>query len=548
MRLVPLRDEITGAVRPLLVTLLGAALLVLIVALANVANLLLVRGTARAKELGVRAALGAGRGRLLSHLLAESVLLAALGGAAGLLMAQWGGSALRAAFLPAGAVSPVMGDVRTLVFVGIAVLVVGVLTGLAPAWQFRRIELTRDLRLGVREGTPHSARTRVALLVVQGALSVLLLVGAGLFVRSLQNVQHLRLGYDVDRVLTADLEMRGVRLDGARTAALRDRLLAAVRALPGVERAALSAHVPLAGTTFLGAVRVPGMDPAAMRRLPNVHCNVVSLEYFATMGTRIVRGRGFGAGDVAGAPRAVVVSGAMARTLWPGHDALGQCVRLGARESTQCSLVVGIAEDIRHSGLSDDAALLYYLPAAKVNDRGGLGLAVRTRGTATLHVEAVRQALQREMPGGSYVTVAPFADVVGEGMRSWRLGARMFAVFGLLALVLAAVGLYGVIAYEVTQRSHEMGVRIALGARASDVLWVSVRRGVLLAGFGIVLGGVLALTASGRIAPLLFDVSPRDPLVNACVAAAMLVVAAAASFIPARRASRADPTVVLRSE
>ncbi len=526
----------------------GMALVVLLIACANVANLLLARALRRRREVAVRLSLGVSRGRLLAHLLTESVLLASLGGAAGLAVAQVGGAALRATVLPPGAPSSVLGDVRTLVLVGVAVPLIGVLTGLPPAWQAGRVALARDLRLGAREGTPHSARTRAALLVLQGALSVLLLVGAGLFVRSLQHARQLRLGYDVAPVLTADLQMRGVRLDSARTAALYDRLLAAARAVPGVERAALRAHVPLGGSTFMGAVRVPGLDPARMRRLPNFHRNVVSREYFATMGTRILHGRGFGPQDVAGAPGAVVVSAGMARLLWPDRSAVGQCITLEARRPAPCAFVVGVAEDIRHSALGESAGLYYYVPATQVVDRFGLGLMVRTRGDAARHAEAVRQALQREMPGASYVTVAPFADVVREQTRSWRLGATMFVVFGGLALTLAAVGLYGVIAYEVTQRAHEMGVRVALGARTRDVLWVGVRRGVLLAGLGLVLGTVAALATAGRIAPLLFGVSPRDPLVYGVVAVATLAVSLAASVFPARRAARVDPTVALRAE
>lgn len=526
--------------------LVGAmALIVLLIAGANVANLLLARALRRRREIAVRLAIGVSRGRLLSQLLAESVLLASLGGLAGLAVAEWGGSALRAAFLPPGVDSPVVSDTRTLIFVGIAVLAAGVLTGLAPAWQANRADLTRDLKIGARDAGTHRSPARVVLLVLQAALSVLLLVGAGLFVRSLTNVRQLDLGYDVDPIVVVNLNMRGISLDSARTVALRERLLAAVRRVPSVERAALNATLPLWSRRFGGEIRVPGIDPPALRRLPDIYVNVVTPEYFATMGTRIVRGRGFDARDVAGAPGALVVSTSLARALWPGKDAIGQCVILS--KGAPCAYVVGVAEDIRNTALSGDPGLYYYRSAAQSNSRE-MGLVVRVRGNAAQQVEVVRQALQKEMPGASYVKVSPFAHFVGSSMKSWRLGATMFVVFGGLALVLAAIGLYGVVAYDVAQRTREIGVRRALGAQSGNVVRLVLRQGVMLGGLGIAIGATITLAAAGRVAPLLFGVSPRDPAVYAFVAAAMLVVALAASVIPARRAASVDPNVALRSE
>lgn len=524
--------------------LVGAmALVVLLIACANVANLLFTRALRRRREVALRVALGVSRTRLLAQLLTESVLLAALGGVAGLIIAQWGGSALRAAFLPPGAESPVMTDTRTLIFAGIAVLTVGLLAGLAPAFQAGKVDLTVDLKAGAREGTVHKSRTRVALLVLQGALSVVLLVGAGLFVRSLGNVKDLRLGYDPDRVLVVDLNMRGVELDSVRAVALRGRLLESTQGLPSVEHASLNMSIPFWSTRSIG-FSVPGIDSAS--RLGTFDLDAVSADYFATMGTRILMGRGIGKQDVAGAPGAVVVSASMAKKLWPAEGALGKCIKLGA-DSTPCSYVVGVAEDIKNNKLSDDPGLYYYLSADQFHAELG-GLLVRTRGDATEHAETVRRALQKLMPGASYLTVTPLADVVGREMRSWSLGATMFVVFGSLALALAAIGLYGVIAYNVVQRSHEMGVRVALGARPRDVIWLVVRQGALVGMIGIVMGGIIAMLGAKWLEPLLFDVSPHDPLVYALVAAAMLIMAVAASFVPARRAARADPNVALRSE
>jgi predicted permease len=521
----------------------GMALVVLLIACANVANLLFARAMRRKREIAVRVALGVSRTRLLSQLLTESVLLALLGGVVGLIMAQWGGSALRAAFLPPGSESPVMTDTRTLIFAGVAVALAGIVTGLAPAFQAGKTDLTVDLKAGQREGVIHRSRTRVALLLLQGALSVMLLVGAGLFVRSLNNVKNVRLGYEPDSVLVVDLSMRGVELDSVQALTLRRRLLERAQAIPVVEHAAFNVTLPF-WSTWSMSLTVPGVD--SVSRLGQFNLNAVTPDYFATMGTRIVRGRGIEPEDVAGAPGAVVVSASMAKKLWPTEDALGKCIKIGA-DTDPCSYVVGIAEDIKNNQLSDDPGLFYYLSAYQFHPER-TGLLLRVRGDAPSHVETVRRELQKLMPGASYVTVTPFSDVVGRQMRSWSLGATMFMVFGTLALVLATIGLYGVIAYNVVQRSHEMGVRIALGAQQGDVVWLVVRQGLLLAAVGILIGGVVTFAAASRVEPLLFQESARDPLVYSGVVLVMLAVAAVASFIPARRASRVDPNVALRAE
>ena len=521
----------------------GMALVVLLIACANVANLLFARAMRRKREIAVRVALGVSRKRLLSQLLTESVLLALLGGVVGLILAQWGGAALRAAFLPPGAESPVMTDTRTLIFAGVAVVLAGIVTGLAPAFQAGKTDLTVDLKAGQREGVIHRSRTRVALLLLQGALSVVLLVGAGLFVRSLNNVKNLRLGYEPDSVLVVDLSMRGVALDSVQALTLRRRLLERAQAIPVVEHAALNVTLPFWSTWSMG-LNVPGID--SVSRLGQFNLNSVTPDYFATMGTRIVRGRGIEAGDVAGAPGAVVVSESMAKKLWPTEDAMGKCIKVGP-DTAPCNYVVGIAEDIKNEQLSDDPGLFYYLSADQYHPER-TGLLLRIHGDPASHVETVRRELQKLMPGASYITVTPFSEIVGRKMESWSLGATMFMVFGTLALVLATIGLYGVIAYNVVQRSHEMGVRIALGAQQGDVVWLVVRQGLLLATMGILIGGIATFAAASRVEPLLFQESARDPLVYVGVMLLMLAVAAAASFIPARRAARVDPNVALRAE
>ncbi len=525
----------------------GVALVVLIIACANVANLLLARALRRRREIAVRLALGVSRARLLSQLLAESLILALLGGMAGLLVAYWGGSLLRAEFLPREAELAVLGDSRTLFFAAAIALGAGVLTGIAPVFQSRRADLTSDLKAGAREGTYHRSTTRVALLVLQGALSVLLLVGAGLFVRSLRNVQSMRLGFDVDPLLLVYPNMRGIVLDSTRATALRRDLLDAAVNTPGVTHASLEVSVPF-WSNWEVELYVTGIDTVS--RLGDFRLNAVSPDYFATMGTRILQGRGITDADRDGAPRAMVVSQAMARTLWPGKNAIGQCVRVNA-DTVPCTYVVGVAEDIKTQSLADarekDAGLFYYLSAPQWHpDRAGLF--VRVRGDAAEHAEAIRRALQRVMPGTSYVTVTPFSDIVGDEMRSWRLGASMFLAFGLLALVLAAIGLYSVIAYNVVQRTHEMGVRVALGAQIADVVRLVVSDGMRLGVVGIVIGAAGALLGARWVKPLLFQESAHDPLVFGAVIGALLVVALAASLVPALRASRVDPNVALRTD
>ena len=521
----------------------GMAIIVLLIACANVANLLLARALRRRREIAVRLALGVSRARLISQLLTESVLLAVLAGVGGLVVGQVGGGVLRSLFLPEGADSSVIADTRTLLVASVAVIIAGALTGLAPVLQARRAQLTSDLKAGAREGTYHRSRTRVALLVLQSALSVVLLVGAGVFVRSLRNVKAVRLGYDVDPVLVVNLNMRGVNLDSAHAIALRRQLLEAAQNIPGVEHAALNVTIPFWSTWSLD-LHVAGID--SVNRLGEFDLNAVTPDFFATLGTRIIRGRAIQAQDVANAPSVMVVSDAMARVLWPGKDAIGQCVRVNA-DTVPCTTVVGIAENIKSGTLSDEPTYFYYLSAAQFNPNR-TGMMIRTRGEAGAQADAIRRQLQRLMPAPAYVTVTPFADVIGQQTRSWKLGATMFVIFGLLALTLAAVGLYSVIAYNVVQRTHEMGVRLALGAQVPDVVRLVVGQGIRHGVAGILIGCAFALVAARWMKPLLFDESPRDPAVYAIVTTVLLAVAVTASLIPARRAARVDPNIALRSE
>ncbi len=523
----------------------GVAVIVLLIACANVANLMFARVLRRRRETAVRLALGVSRRRLLAQGLTESMLLAGLGCLAGVVIAQWGGAALRRLFVRDGSSLEVITDWRTLAVAAAFALAAGLLTGLGPAFLATRGDLAGSLKAGAREGTHQRSRTRASLLVLQGALSVILLVGAGLFVRSLGHVRSMRIGFDAEPVLLVSRELRGIQMSDSDQVRLGRQLLETAQALPGVEHAAWVSSVPFwstSGTDFY----VTGID--SVRKLGRFSYQTATPDYFATMDTRIVRGRPFTAEDRAGSPMVAVVSQAMANVLWPGKEALGQCMRVGG-DTMPCTTVIGIAEDaVQNSLLEDDKRFHYYLPITQFRPAEGFALMLRVRGDPVRQVEGVRRALQAVMPGSSYVNVRPMRELVDGQRRSWKVGATMFVAFGVLALLVAAVGLYGVITYNVAQRMHEIGVRIALGAQWRDVVRLVVGQGVRFAVAGVVLGLGLALLAGKWIQPLLFQQSARDPATFGAMAALLLAVALVASTMPAVRATRADPNSALRDE
>jgi putative ABC transport system permease protein len=522
--------------------LIGVSGIVLLIACANVANLLLARALRRRREIAVRIALGVSRARLLTQLMTESLLLAVLGGIAGLAIAQWGGAFVRHALFDLDVPGGAFNDPRLVVCVAILAALAGLLTGLVPALQAGRADVAASLKAGVREGTVHRSRLRVGLLVTQAALSVVLLVGAGLFVRSLRNVQNIRLGYDTEQVLWVTLNQRGVKMDSAQQVALREQLVERAQTLPGVETASRGLTVPF-WSTWEFSLYVAGID--SVTKLGEFTLQAGSPTIFATMGTRLIRGRGITTEDRANTQKVMVVSQGMAKRLWPNEDAIGKCVRVNA-DTMPCTIVVGISEDVRRGSLNEPE-FHYYMPIEQFARAQG-GVFVRTRGPAANQVEQVRRSLQQLMPGVSYVTVTPMETILGSQTRSWKLGATMFTVFGALALVLAAIGLYSVIAYNVAQRMHEMGVRVALGAQGRDVIRLIVREGLTIVVPGVALGAAVALVAGRWIAPLLFDVSPKDPPIIVSVIVTLLAVAIAASWVPALRAARVDPNEALRSD
>ena len=544
-------DPALEARTALWVTIVAA--IVLLIACANVANLALARALRRQRETAVRLALGISRRRLLIQSVTESLVLALIGGAAALLVAQWAGAAIRGMLVATqGAPIRVFTDGRTLgVTLGLATAV-GVLVGLVPSSLFGRGgtsasfsgSLARTLRGGVRGGMSEGGRLRATLLVMQGALSVVLLVGAALFVRSLEAVKALPMGYNADRVLLVNRIIRGPWPGDTAIRAMRDVLLSTARSLPGVESAAWMSSAPFVSTSWTDLF-VPGID--SVRRLGIFTYQATTPDYFRTMGTRIVRGRGFTAEDRFGAPNVAVVSASMAKVLWPTQDAIGQCFHVRA-DTAPCTFVVGIAEDMVQREITGTQRYHYYMSIDQYTRTFGNGMLIRLRGDPAVQGESIRKALQRVMPGSSYVIVQPLRDVVQNAQRSWRLGATMFVAFGVLALVVAAVGLYGVIGYNVAQRMHELGVRVALGAQRADILRLVVGQSVRLAFAGVTLGMLVSVLASSLIQPLLFHQSARDPLVYVGVSTVMIVVAFAASALPAFRAARADPNTALRSE
>jgi len=526
------------------VWLSGVTAIVLLIACANVANLMLARTIRRRREIAVRVALGVSRSRLFGQLLTEGIVLAVIGGGAGLALAFWGSRVLRVTFLPTSDYVPLLTDPRTLLFAAVVTLGVGVLTGLAPLAHLQRGTVTADLKAGAREGNSHRTALRTVLLLTQNALSVILLVTAGLFVRSLHHVRDVRLGFDADSVMLVGLQMRNVKVDSAAMVALRLRLLESAHNAPGISHATLQESVPFAGMSSW-PIFVSGID--SVPALGEFDFNTVSPDYFATVGTRIVRGRAFENADRATTQRVAVVGETMAAALWPGKDPIGQCFRFAA-DTAPCTYVVGVAEDIHSQSVDAEPGLFYYyLPAAQWRPHDG-GLFVRARGDVRKVLEPLRKQLQADMPGSSFVTVTPLDEIVDAHRRSWILGARVFTVFGVLALVLAAVGLYSVIAYNVAQRRHELGVRLALGAARTGIVRLVVTESVRFALVGLAIGCAVSLGGSRWIAPLLFKESPQDPAVFAIVTLVLLFVAIAASWIPALRAAGVDPKMALQSD
>jgi predicted permease len=528
----------------------GVAMLVLLIACANVANLLLARILRRRREIAVRLALGVSRSRLAFQFGTEALVLALCGAIVSLGVAQFGGAGIRAMLLPEGSAFTLVEDPRTLLMAIACAIVAALLTVAAPLGLAMGSNLASSLRAGARDGGGRSTALRGSLLAIQGALSVTLLVGAALFVRSLDHVLAIPLGFDVGSVIDVYPDFRGQEPDSAARAAINRRLLATAQAIPGVE-AATRINSQLFSTNT-ASLRVAGID--SVEKLGRFSFQLASPDYFTVMRTRILRGRGFLPGDGEGAASVAVVSASMGRVLWPGRDPLGQCIQVTFGSETQvttprCVTVVGIAEDAARNGVMDEERYAYYLPVEQVDPAWGSTYELRVGpGKLGAAMERVRAAMQAAMPGDGFVVVTSVQERLDDQRRAWKLAATLSLALGGLAVLVAAVGLYGVTGYNVAQRMHELGVRIALGASRKRIVVLVLKGALGTTVVGVAIGLLISLVGSRWLQPLLYRQSARDLSIYLLVGAAMLVVAAAAAAVPAWRATRADPNRALRAD
>jgi predicted permease len=536
----------------------GVVLIVLLIACANVANLMLARTLNRRRELAVRVALGVSAGRLLALPLIEGLLLALASAGVAVLVAAWGGIALQRLVLPPTD-SP--GAIFDWKMIGVAVLLAllsSIAASVVPAWHTLTPSLTHALKAGAREGSGRRSRLRSALVIVQAALSVVLLVGAGLFVRSFQGVRAIDLGVDADRLVFGSVNYYdpvGHYLDrSSHFVGISSSLRAVaprVATMPGVEQVALATSPPLGGYAMVTVVleggreapRIDDLDPALIATTPG---------YFATLGMRVVRGRAYTDADNAGTEPVVVVNEMTARSYWPNENPIDKCVMFFGQDKP-CTRVIGVVGDIHFVDVVEKPHVGLYLPIAQHTDNLLLGnpifIVVRSvRGATARVANELRQVLRETFPAADPPSVTFASSRVSEGLKPWRLGAALFSVLGGLALLVAAIGVYSVIAYSVTQRTREMGVRIALGARTSDVLRLVTSESVRLVLIGSVIGIGVALPLGGLVQSMLYGVSARDPIVMVGVALMLMTVAIFAALIPAYRASRVDPALALRAE
>jgi len=544
-----MKGEVIGGVKQPVLVLLGAVAFVLLIACANVANLMLARAAARGRELATRAALGAGRRRLVSQLLTETGLLWLAGCAGGLLLGWWGLQLLLSAApdnLPGGIVPRL--DITVLVFALGLTALTGALFGLIPALRFSSPNVTAALKEGGRTGHEGAARTRLhaALVVAQMTLTLVLLVGSGLMLRSFQRLLRVDVGFKPENLLTMEYRLPANKYpEGAQQWEIHRRIIEEVRRVPGVRSASLVRALPFSGNggtmSFEIIGRSPGEEPLRARN------NAVDTQYFATMGIPVLRGRNFGDQDQAGTPPVVVVNRYTADRFWPGQDPVGQKIRIPDSRPPIEAEIIGVVGDTKQYA-QDDPDIPYIYAAEAQNPHIFNTIAARTEGDAMQLANAVRAAVWSVDPEQPVWKIRTQESLITRAVGLPRFLAQLMGGYAALALLLAAVGIYGVMSYSVTQRTHELGVRLALGARPGDVLRMVLRRGLLLTGIGlgIGLGGALAL---GRVVQaLLFNTSSSDPATLAAVTVLLLVVALLASYLPARRATRVDPLLALRYE
>jgi putative ABC transport system permease protein len=551
----PYLDDIVGDMRLPLYVLLAAVGFVLLIACTNVANLLLAKAAPRQREIALRTALGARRFHLLRQLLTESILLAIVAGGIGVLLGTWGTSALLALSPDSLPRAREIGfDWRVLAFTGVVALTTGIVFGLMPAIWGPRVDLTDALKEGSRGSTAGGGSLRKSLVVAEVALSVMLLVGAGLMLRSFSQLRSVNPGFRTDHALTLRVSLpvpegRITPADEARFMSFYDRTLARLSELPGVTAAGATNMIPLDGNGTDRLIEVEGYVPRDTSDMPDAQNRQATPGWFAAMGIPLMRGRLIERSDDEKAARVVVVNEAFAKRFYANGDAIGKRIRLGKLTSDfPWATIVGVVGDVRGFALEEPPLPTMYWPVAQIRATPSLAIVVRTESDPAALAPAVRDAIAEIDKTQPIYDMQPLDQLVAKSLGQRRFTLTLMVLFGVIALVLSAIGIYGVMAFAVTQRTQEIGIRMALGARAIDVLKMVVGSGMFLALIGVAVGLIGAFALTRLMASLLFGVSPTDLVTFGLVTTGLLMVALLACYLPARRATKVDPLVALRYE
>jgi putative ABC transport system permease protein len=549
--LISMHEDLVGDLRPALLVLLGAVAFVLLIACANVANLMLARASSRHKEIAIRTAMGASRWRIVRQLVTESLLLSLAGGALGLLIALWGVDLLVAS-IPSDMprVSEIGLDRRVLAFTAVISMLTGFLFGLVPALQVSKPDLNEGLKEGGRGSTEGARRNRVrgALVVLEVALSLVLLVGAGLLMRSFVELREVKAGFDPSGVLTASVSLPDSKYgEEATQAEFFRRVLENLSARPGVHAASAVLPLPLSGSAMMNGLSIEGRPPAAPGERLTTHTRITSPEYFRAMNIPVVKGRALDERDSKDAPKVVVVNETFARKYFPGEEAIGKRVEITVAEDMSGE-IVGIVGDVKHRSLDAAPDPEAYVSYRQVPS-GYMVLVLKGDGqSAAALTSTLREAVRQVDAGQALAEIRTMEQLVSNSVARRRFNMLLLGVFAGVALALAAIGIFGVMNYTVTQRTHELGIRIALGAQTKDVLRLVVGQGMTLIVIGVVVGLAASFALTRLMQSLLYSVSATDPLTFAGVALVLASVALLACYIPARRATRVDPMVALRYE
>ncbi len=549
----PLHEEIVGDIKPALLVLLGAVGFVLLIACANVANLLLARAAVREKEIALRIALGASRSRLTRQFLTESVLLALLGGGFGLLLALSGIRVLKT-FIPAtiSQTQTINIDAKVVVFTALIALLTGIVFGLAPATHALHSNLNDSLKEGGRDSAAGSKGNGIRNLLVIGevAVSFILLIGAGLLINSFLHLRNLDPGFSADHLLTMRVDLSELKYpDGERRSAFFDEVLRRIRALPGVQSTAAAGNLPLTYNGDSMSIAVEGIPDPPPAQWPDVIYRAIGPGYFTTMGIPMVRGRDFTDQDRADSKKVVVISEKTAQRYWPGQDPIGKRLKPGATTSDiPWREVIGVVKDVRQNDFIAEPKMQMYFSHGQLKELAANSLVVRTSVEPMSLATSVRNAIWAVDKDQPVANIDTMDHIVSEAIARQRFSMLLLGVFAGLALVLAAVGIYGVMSYSVAQRRHEIGIRIALGAQRADVLRMTMKQGLKLVALGLLIGLASAFVLTRVMASLLFGISATDPATFASICVVLLGVAALANYIPALRATKIDPIVALQAQ